>query len=269
MVSHADLIVSETFNYTIDESVDGKNGGTGWSGAWNAGSGGVSPTTDYNISAPTGYSGSSSPVLRIASDGNGTLSVNRNLATGINMSPSSETSLYFSFLWARTDTNATNGSEAAQFTFQTTSGTPLAKVGINGNEQIFAGFDSTTSDASQTLSVTNNTTTTGNYLLVGKILLNQDGTDDELYLSVFDSSASITGEPTSWDLSTADDISGTIGRINLSSQRFAQSTYWDNISIGTSFADVTNIPEPSVFALTMGVGALCIMGSRRKRSYTE
>jgi hypothetical protein len=42
-------------------------------------------------------------------------------------------------------------------------------------------------------------------------------------------------------------------------------TIFDEFRIGTTFASVTPIPEPSTSALLIGLGALALIGMRRRR----
>ena len=88
------------------------------------------------------------------------------------------------------------------------------------------------------------------------------------------SSATLWIDPTNLGSEAASTNSVSIGGLNFadaSNIRFAQynyysMSYWDEVRIGTSWADVTPVPEPSTYAL-LGMGALVVvLVYRRKES---
>jgi len=72
-------------------------------------------------------------------------------------------------------------------------------------------------------------------------------------------------DPTSGDLATPDVTRAYTGTNWSSAVRLASggtgSTSWDNLSVGTTFADV--VPEPATLAWLGGVGALALLRRRR------
>lgn len=282
--SQAAIIASEYFDYAVDTTIAGKNTGTGWANAWSTGANGTALLwgTTLSAGAPIGYNLSvTSPALQlvpISGASGATKDAWRTISNGIALKPATDTTIYFSYLWARTDTSATGTSyEMSTFSLRDNAGKQLVNFGVNGNElpiiQLQPDAIGTTAlsvSGTQTLKVTGDLATTGKYLFVGKMELNSDGSSS-FYLSVFDSSNTLTGEPLEWDvIATATLMDTTFKRLTVAGQKDGGTTYWDNIVFGDTFSDVTGyIPEPAMASSLIGVAALALVWSQRRRAYAR
>ena len=108
--------------------------------------------------------------------------------------------------------------------------------------------------------------TTSTYLLVTKLVFHAGSTKDEFYLKVYSPTATVGSEPTTWDIADKTNISSssTYDRIWLDEKADARAAF-DEIRIGTTWADVTVVPEPStiVMLLSMLCGMLIYAWRRR------
>ncbi len=273
--AQASLLITETFDYAppYDVPVDGLNGGTGWKSAWLATeNNGTARVVDFRMSAPTGYNiPIASPALRLRPANNATRDAVRSLSTGINLNPTAQTDCYFSYLWMRVD-NPDAGGEASFFSLRSASGVQLINFGVQGDEKLYIGVGAdanggtaVAATGSYTLDVKTDINTTGKYLIVGKMELNAAGEADTLYLSAIKSDQTLT-EITDWDVMLTGDFSGSVGRLVVTVSAYGQDAYFDNILIGTTFADVTGyIPEPAVSATLLGLLPLALALRRRRR----
>ena len=236
-------------------NIDRRRGGIGWSGSW---TGNGTPANDHRNEL--GGKGLSFGGLRAPmEDGRMDLirgqSVERKLATPINLNSTSTT--YLSLLVSRAlDTSPDQSSnEALDIYLRNADGVNQAYFGVGSREQFFIGAlgnDVTTSDGSLKRAAT--------YMLVLKIVsqdAGQPGNHDQLFLKVFESGdATIpsTDSGVTWTLIGSTNIngSGLIDRLALTS---GSASTWsiDELRIGDTFGAVAGIvqtPEPSSAALS-------------------
>lgn len=267
--AHAALLAYEGFDYDAG-NVSGDNGGTGWSAAW------VSSTSPAYANVVTGttlaYSGGdisitgSGTVLSITGGGEGQL--NRPFV-GID----SGSEIYFSFLFRAV---AGGGNEFFHF-YLSDDPDRLNSGGIgdfytaSGDAHFGARVNNGTSDFTTASSISYTTGTT--YLLVGR--LSTDGTSgasadivDQVELWVNPTSLTPGASDATVDASTG----LTMGDFDVFSSRMVNFAIPDEIlidelRIGTDFASVVTVPEPSVGGLAILGGAsllaLCRKASRR------
>lgn len=267
--AHAQVVAYEGFtDYTSPLNTQGSGTSSGWSGNWAAGpnSGGtIQGTSDAtlatgNLSAPTDYvfasgstSGTDADGQYISDIGGGAI---RTLGTNIDLGADGTT--YFSALW-----NESGSGSLGNLGFK------FLTSGSFGR----AAFDFTTVSSQMLLRTDNTGTTAGgaaftagsDYLIVGKIDATAAGADT-ISLSIWENGTSIGSEPVTWAVSgnvAAADQGVQLNRLYL--QGSGNTDQFDEIRFGSSFADVTGVPEPSSFALLL-CGSLALYLRRRHRS---
>ena len=235
-LSPAFVIVSENFTY-INPALNGRNGGTGFSGAWTS-------TSTVTGGVATGNTDSF-----------------RNLAFAV---PSSGT-LWLSFDWGFS-TTPTPGASYGGLTFY-----------VGGTEKFLIGntFPASGSDVWRMNDgaigsfVSANTTvqnSPGMKTGVARVTLGAGATSTvELWVGPTGSPVDVSGAPMA--TSTNRDLVG-INRIRINGQDFGNalnSQSFDNLLIGTTMADVSAVPEPSAAVPVLG----CLAGFallRRRRA---
>jgi hypothetical protein len=263
--AHAALLAYEGFDYTTG-NVNGDNGGTGWNGAWN------SATSPAYASVVTGtslsYSGGS-----ISLSGSGTaLSITGGGAGQLNrafVGTSTGSEIYFSFLFQAVagsgneffhfflsdDPDTTNSGGIGDF--QTTAGDSRFGARVD-----YGGVTTVDSTTSYTLGTT--------YLLVGR--LSTDGTTgaagDIDRVELWINPTSLTPGTANATVNASTGLA--IGALDVFSSRmvnFADSDriLIDELRIGTDFASVVTVPEPSVAGL-MILGGISVFGLRRRQN---
>jgi hypothetical protein len=101
-----------------------------------------------------------------------------------------------------------------------------------------------------------------NNLMIAKLTVRSVG-NDELSMNFYETgtdSVSLT-EPTSWDLSYQNAVSGTSSSIGISVQQYGGSGHIDELRIATEYGEA--IPEPATLGL-LGLGSLALSLRRRK-----
>jgi len=263
--SNAALLAYDGFDYTAG-NVNGQNGGTGWDTAW------VATTSPVNASVVTGttlaYSGGS-----ISISGSGTaLSIKGGGDGALNRSyvgTSTGGEIYFSMLF-----QSTSGSGDEFFNFflsedpdRHNSGGFGDLITTTGDARFGARINDGTTDTSVASSVSYTTGTT--YLLVGR--LSTDGTTGaspsiidqaELWInptSLTPGSANATVNA-STGLALGDLVYFSSRMVNFASP---DEILIDELRIGTDFASVVTVPEPSAACLLLLGGALQLALRRR------
>jgi hypothetical protein len=259
VTSHCEaaLLAYDGFDYAAG-NVDGQNGGTGWNTAW------VASTSPVNASVVSGttlaYSGGaiaisgSGTALRIRGGGDGAL--NRSF-----VGTSTGGEIYFSLLL-----QSSSGSGDEFFNFflsedpdRLNSGGFGDLITTSGDARFGVRVNDGTTDISAASSISYETGTT--YLLVGR--LSTDGTSgvsenmiDQAELWINPTSL-IAGSPNatvnaSTGLTVADFVYFSSRMVNLSSP---DEVLVDELRIGTDFASVVSVPEPSAVCLLFLAGA--------------
>lgn len=256
----------ETFDYAPG-SLNGYNGGTGFSSAW-SNSIGVLSVVSGSLDSPAYQSRGLAPVGNsvrspLGNNTNVDWHSGRALSTAIDMD--SGDTYYFSFLVRGSWTNqaAKRGWNVGFSTSANSLSNALTvKNFYNSSNLGFALNGSTDLTPFQSGVFTANNT----YMVVGKIETSSSGAD-KLSMKVFDGLPLVTIPPAeTWDLSLPTQVSSSSvfthvafqGRVN-DPNSFYQ---FDEFRIGQSWDDVTAIPEPAA-AVLGGVGLLAL---RRRRS---
>ncbi len=245
---------SESFDYTAGSDLRTQDGGTGFNGAW----GNVTTTANrYSITEGSlTHSNIFSSGNKLTLDGTGG---NAEISRSLSSTPIDAGTFYFGFLL-----NKQNVTERTLNMAFFDGGTERFAVGqfntSGGNLAMNVGGTLFTGDTAFTSGTT--------FHLVVKIEFNVGGgTNDRVSLFVNPGST----EPGVAYLSTqASNISGlnairpfaggTSGSIPAAIGSF------DELRVGTSFADVSAIPEPASFAALAGLGVLGLAASRRRRA---
>jgi hypothetical protein len=246
-LSNAALIAYDGFDYgSPGGDLTGKNGGTGWSGAYTT----ASNSTVYTTTGLT-YTGLTTTGGAVnTSDGSGLTTTS---FRGFNAISSGE--MWISFL-AQRNTGA-SGSTFAGVSFYNSGGTDNGANGefgiANSAGDVWRIVDPSTGGTSTTTTVSITEATT--FLLVAQVIWSDVG-DETVNLWV---NPAIGGT-----LGTAN-ATQSMPMSNIDKVRIAGATAvdytFDEVRIGTTFASVT-VPEPST-ALLGGLGLLALLRRRR------
>jgi len=262
--AQADLLVYEPFDYDDTGTLDAKNGGTGFGGAW-------APSETGRIPADigTGSLGGGTVPAGVATSGNHAIAGDgtdgtqqedeRSLGTTLNGFQDDGDTLWLSVIAQRTNTVTgeafgallllDGGADNFVMGIRDPAGSKSDNwsLGTRGGNTV---FDSTTTSA-----------TTKSWLVM-RIDYN-DG-DEDVYLWV-------NPDPGTEPLTTAADASVITGDddavdftfnwIEVSARNDITGVV-DEIRIGTDFADMSIVPEPASLAL-IGLGGLCLLSRRR------
>ena len=284
------LLVQESFDYSVDATIDGQNGGTGFSGAWSGTNtaGGNSYTVENGMSFPglTTVGGSAG---RDARDGRHV--INRTLSGAAQSALTGDnTTVYFSILMDPRSSSISGNAPfenntRGTFVFGSSAlsdasgatpgifGAASSGIGVAFNGSNGGTVNNTTFENSNIVGVsyagTTGATITGGTgplgdvisMIVGEITWSPNGSDDVINLyNVTDPNAGLPGAAfatinVDLDQSTFNTISYAEG----------QASQIDEIFFGESLADVgvSAIPEPSS-ALLLGLSGLALL--RRRRS---
>ena len=261
------MLEIEPFDYpsSLGSGLNGLSGGTGWTAAW------VDTDSLPNL-APTNLSLDYPSGVPLAESG-GRISISgdaaNNVATrmlGSTMSLANNGSTFYSSALFRR--SAVTGELTSVLFDRTSDGVIRWFYGIDTNGFFSVAVDpsNVAQRATSTFQAAANTT----YLLVAKIRTNTGAAGaDEVFLQVFEE-GDVIAEPaldSAWDLRASGGSTVTLERLRLAgSNVLGQTNEFDELRIGTSFADVTGvagIPEPASAAL-LGIGTIALLRRRRK-----
>ena len=226
----------EGFDYTIGSTLGNSNGGYGWSspwGAYGAAGGGVAgsstnPIYSGSMLTPTGYSAAISGHKMGDADGNNPVAAVRQLAEPIDLDV--EGALYFSFIVSTTG-SGNGGYSWLGFYDAASINVSLFKIGIwNSQYWISKGVYNTSAGPGSY-------SAPSDALLVGKLSTTSNG-NDTLQVQLYAPGDNIDAEPTNWGATYSFDSDIALNRIYLNSNT-ANFEYFDEIRVGTRFADVT------------------------------
>ncbi len=272
VTAQATLLVYDDFSYSVPDqtSIAGLNGGTGWGGAWVTNAYGTPSVASGQINIRNlgaakleGYKWDIGPnSLRVNAQGaGGNAIVSRALGTALAVGDRSGSSYYLSSAFYRIDSDSTNGTEQVEFAFMQGS-TQLLNMGFNNFEVAKIQYGAETAlDPNGTIYPINN-----NYLLIGQITNNTDGTVTLRFACLGVGDVLPTDEASMvWNVEVENVVlTGSVDKLEIRVGRYAQQGYFDNILIGTSFSDIA-IPEPSMAALGLGLLGLMVVAVRRRR----
>jgi hypothetical protein len=245
--SHGSAQVSfyEPFNYTLASNLNGQSGATGAAGSWTT-SGSPPATIGTSLSYPGLTSTGGAATFAGATD----FSATAHLA-GTYGTPNST-------VWVSFVVNETSPASDGIY-----GGLVFANVftgfgSVNGNDDV--GLGSVTAGDS----ITGATLGTPGTTLFFVTRFDFNGTGNVTFNTYLDPTGS--GSPNGGSLiSTGSNSYGASDVNQLLIGTNAAST-WDEIRIGSSYGDVSAIPEPSTYAAIFGLGALGFAAWRRRRT---
>ena len=253
-ISHAALIAQDAFDYASGALSGQGAAGGGWAGAWgNASTNGTKDVVTGSLTSPVA-AGAMGNKASIAGASNGSAAIFRTLSSSITTG-----TVYVGFTF---QTNTTSARTAGLSLFDGTSNEEVL-VGITNNEgtkKLTIGSDGV--DASSTITAVNGVT--------NQLVLRVDFAAGNETLNLFVDQAS---EGTANATLTNQDFgangfnsirlfAGGERLTGLNSPNAAQSVFFDEVRIGTTYADAL-VPEPSSAMLIGSFGALALLRRRR------
>lgn len=256
----------ETYNSASNwTGMSSTNGGTGWSNNWSGGSTNVTfPTTTRNMDYSSGSVAVDGGLKSLFRDDVATQVLQRSWTTGVDLTNAAN-AVYVSFLWqTRAVDGATySGGPTPDSFFQVSMG---EGAGDNNYGVYARGSDSYKWSARFANSGTNSSITIAAdtiYFVVFK--MTKTGT------SIWINPSSQTEGTPSAIRSTGGSLSGTswdgVNTLMIRSAVSAANYNFDELRIGTSFADVVPmaVPEASAFALVAGGAVMAVVAAGRRR----
>lgn len=240
--SGAEVFQSDDFDYPKG-SIQGANGGIGWSGPWNAAGSGNAMVSGFDLRerlAP-GYEIPVGPSVLQLLPGEKSRKVSRRFSPAIDLDPESPRVVYFSFIFCRLDGSDQQGYEVFAFGFSKGNNRVLG-FDITSNENLqlsyFPQKKSVTGDL-RVIEFTELPKTSPRYLFVGRIAANPAGQPDRFDFSVFGANRPVQPEPAAWDISLQADASEALDVLDIIAAPFLRNILVDNIRIGSDFSSVT------------------------------
>lgn len=249
--AHATVIGIDNFDYA-DGTINGQTGGTGWNNEFTDEAGAPPPTaSDWRVQFGSVQVASSA----LVTDGSGALRSFCGLTTGTGQTTEREGlirgvgAMFFSVNFTRNNTIApgNNWSGVSSFDFSS------EKIfwGVLGTSNFFAVDESGVGATISTIPVVVGQT----YTLIGML----DFDNDRIGLWV---------DPTPADTASTYDVSRVYTNGNWSTAirlGSGPNATWDNLKVGTSFAEVNPVPEPSISLLGLAGDALLVVRRCRSR----
>jgi len=259
--TNAAVLAAESFTYATGSGLNGLNGGTGWAGAWSNADGDVTlANTNASLAYPASTNLTSSGGRLQLGTADTSATATRLLSTGMSLSPNGN-NFYSSAL-----INISAIGQSAIVQFQDNSGNIRWNYGINAAGNFTVGV--APENAGQNAIIANTVAELGTtYLVVARIRTNTAAGNDEVFLKIFDPSDAVSMplDDSGWDASANGNSGVTLTRTNLVfGNAGGQALQFDELRIGTTFADVAGVPEPAR-AMMLAIAALGLMLPRHRR----
>lgn len=260
----AEVLVYEPFDYSnAGESFIGAEGGAGLTSGWEAGGSIQTRMHDGDdpcdvmgtITPPDGAyeSGKTGRYGRIWGQG-GSGAIIRSLDFTIDFDPNTQTTYYFSVLFRRVDDSDGGGTEMIRFfDFRNSEyyPEPLMIAGGSSDEEgwaLLGAYGSQAYTSGAIYQLTPDETDIHNYLVIAKLVVRDNG-DDVLSMKFYESGVDTvpSTEPTSWDVTYSNSVTGTSVQHAMAAQDFAGALDFDEVRIGTTYDDVIKFPADLSF----------------------
>jgi len=258
--AHAVLLAYDGFNYTVGAQLQGLNGGSGWSGAWQAN---VAPTNSGSVVSGLSYTDTDGRQLQVSG---GAAATDANVFFSQLTRATTEsfgaggTTTWVSFLVRNASFTTGLGYAAATLGQGYTFGSPAMVGGLvtslSGTVGFVAPFYG--SGGPQTLATVAANAVT---LVALRFDFAAASGNDALSLWLNPKLTGSAGVPdASASLANYASIISGLTLVHGDNRTFT----YDEIRIGQSFADVTPVPEPQTWVLLAG-GALALAAVARRR----
>lgn len=279
----AAVVIEESFNYTVGEDINGKNGGTGFNGAWAFTNGG---DTSANAPFATGTVVNGLSFGSLVTSG-GALQLTNRTSTGANASSANRQvavngpgdSIWSSYLVRMAQTPPVIGTVLdARYRNGSATGTTILRNGAVQNNATNnpgvaisgAGTAAATGLAADTtyLMIANFTgSSTNSYTNATMWVLTETGFANFLAgggtLAALNANAFATAT-NSGSAVSIDANSDYFDFFNFAGNVSTQtSVIYDEYRLGTALSDVVPVPEPASLAL-IGIGGALVLGRRRQ-----
>jgi hypothetical protein len=259
--TRAAVLASEGYNYTADgTSLNGKGGGTGFAAAWaDADNDVLLSTSAGSLSYPAGVTLTPTGTRVELTAADTAAAATRQLATGMSLATGGNV-FYASGLFRR---SAVSGEQSLVQFRDTVAGNIRWSFGINNAGSFLVSVNPTDANQVATGGTAAADTT---YLIVARIRTNTGtGGNDEVFLQAYGPGDTVIAEPaadTDWQLRSSGGSSVTLTFAELLMANAAGATnQFDELRVGTTFADVTGVPEPA----SVGVLAVAAVGLLARR----
>ena len=259
--AQATLIAYDGFSGYTDGNLSGQGQGTGWSDNWTTGGAGtatVTSTEGLTYTPLLTQQGLSTFTVGGSSEANAIRFTNTSMSSG---------TVYFSQLVNLRELVVRGGPMMVQLVGQAGSDRGvLLFVGwvTHPNDPINHTWDVTAHDGSGgSTADTGITSTLDTTFLVGRIDFDTNGNNDTVSFYV---NPDLDAEPATADAVVSNRNIGVMNGYRVCATQANHSMKVDEIRIGTTWADVTPIPEPGTLALlaTGLIGLLCYAWRKRK-----
>ncbi|MCC6682996.1 MAG: hypothetical protein IT445_19015 [Phycisphaeraceae bacterium] len=222
--------ISESFDYASGGGLNGRNGGTGWGGAWvTPTSVGTSVIEAQDIAAPVSYFSASGNQALSHTDNAVTVRAERTLYYPIDTSPGATQVLYGSMLFRRDDATNGSGTENSEFFRLDNAGNVrVIAVGQTSGELLRLVLG----NSEAALDTTTPVPIGVDYQLVVKMTLNPSGVADVLQAQLFEAGQTLV-EPSTWQGTLTLDLSDVATKFVINQARLAEDLHFDEIRIST------------------------------------
>lgn len=249
-VSVAQPFVYEGFSYPAGQSINGMNGGTGWANEWSTSSPNQFTVFSGSTSDPTGRLLTSGNQIRTS--GSGTTHHSMTRTTAVDLRAASSSSLWIGFTIQRIDPFSSptyGGLVIGNEVGSAANNTGRLFIGDPGGSDLWS-LERAGGGVGQ---FSNHSATNAPNLLVVHIQFQDNGPETvRLYVNRPPGG----GTPASADAFLSLDLNPSNGPVTIAEFWSSGSIYqFDELRFGTSYAEVTPVPEP---ATLLGIAALAL-----------
>ncbi len=262
LTSQAQTIVTEYFDYSGSNgtSIDGLNGGSGWTTAWSGTDGAVLSGSNLTF-ANADYTNPTPTYANSARSSDTASGSNRTFSAGVT------SEVWVSFLG-----QANTGINNAVILRPNSTASNTSGIGIQSN-----AFYAKLNNVSATLTGAPTWTANTTYLFLMKLETNVSGSNDRASFWIYDAAASI--DSTTINANPMGTVTGSVAGwssitgfgLNLNRASGTTESFADNIRIaygGTTQQniDAVLVPEPTTWALLAGSLTTLVIFRRRRKS---